>query len=246
MSGWKLRLFVALAIVSAAIFIRLGAWQLERRAERRTRNVLVASRLDSTAVDMRALPRDTARVRFRRVRVTGVPDYEHELVYAARTHRGSPGVNLLTPIRLAGTDTAVLLNRGWVYSGDGATVDLSKWRERDTTFVGYIEQLPSVGGSSFTNQPRVLARLSHDVVAKALPYPVAPIYVVVLSDSAVAADRVARLSAPPLDDGPHLGYAFQWFAFATIALAGVGVVVRQARLAASSKRGVPVGAGARE
>jgi surfeit locus 1 family protein len=229
LNRWKLRLFVAFALISAAVFVRLGFWQLSRRQERRARNALVSARLDSTAVSVASLPRDSALARFRRVRVTGVPDYEHELVWAARTHKGSPGVNLLTPVRLPGSDTAILLNRGWVYSGDGATVDLAKWRDRDSTFVGYVEELPSVAGASYTDRPSVIARLSHDVVAKALPYPVAPVYVIVLSDSAIAADRIARLSAPPLDEGPHLSYAFQWFAFATVALVGVGIVLRQSR-----------------
>ena len=232
MNRWKLRLFVAFALISAAVFVRLGFWQLSRRQERRARNALVAARLDSTAVSVASLPRDTALARFRRVRVTGVPDYEHELVWAARTHKGSPGINLLTPVRLPGSDTAILLNRGWVYSGDGATVDLAKWRDRDSTFIGYVEELPSVAGASYTDRPSVIARLSRDVVAKALPYPVAPIYVIVLSDSAIAADRIARLSAPPLDEGPHLSYAFQWFAFATVALVGVGIVLRQSRSSA--------------
>ena len=232
MSGWRLRLFVALAIVSAAVFVRLGVWQLSRLGERRARNALVASRLDSVPVSFAALPKDTAQARFRRVSLAGVPDYEHELVWAARTHKGSPGINLLTPLKIPGSDTAILLNRGWVYSGDGATVDLTKWRDRDSTFVGYVEELPSIAGSSYTNRPSVIARLSHDVVAKALPYPIAPIYVIVLSDSVVAADRVARLSAPPLDEGPHFSYAMQWFAFATVAIVGVGIVLKQSRSSA--------------
>jgi surfeit locus 1 family protein len=232
LKGWSIRPFVALAILSAALFVRLGFWQLSRLGERRARNALVAARLDSMPVDFAALPKDSAQVRFRRVRLSGVPDYEHELVYAARTHKGSPGVNLLTPLRLSGSDSAVLLNRGWVYSGDGATVDPTKWRDRDTTFVGYVEELPSIAGSSYTNRPSVIARLSRDIVAKALPYPVAPVYVIVLSDSAVAADRIARLSAPPLDEGPHFSYALQWFAFAAVAVIGAGVVVKQARSSA--------------
>jgi hypothetical protein len=55
------------------------------------------------------------------------------------------------------------------------------------------------------------------------------VYVVMLGDSVVAFDRLARLTPPPLDDGPHLNYAIQWFAFAVIALVGAGVVIRQRR-----------------
>jgi cytochrome oxidase assembly protein ShyY1 len=37
---------------------------------------------------------------------------------------------------------------------------------------------------------------------------------------------------PALDEGPHRGYAIQWFAFAVIALVGAGaVVVRERRMA---------------
>ena len=45
-----------------------------------------------------------------------------------------------------------------------------------------------------------------------------------------AADRPARLSAPPFgDQGPHLNYAVQWFSFAAIALIGTPLVVRRQR-----------------
>jgi surfeit locus 1 family protein len=225
LKGTRIWLFVTFAIVAAAVFVRLGFWQLHRRQERRARNALITARLDSAEIDVNALPGDTTLARFRRVRVAGVPDYEHELVYAARSYKGSPGVNLLTPIRFPGRDTAVIVDRGWVYAGDGATVDFGKWHDRDSTFTGYVEEFPSSGGSTYTGKPRIIARMSADVVRRALPYPVAPVYVVVLGDSAVAPDRVARLSVPPLDDGPHMGYALQWFAFALIALAGAGFVI---------------------
>jgi surfeit locus 1 family protein len=225
LKGNRLWLFVTFAVLSAALFARLGVWQLHRRQERRARNALIISRLDSTEIDVTAVPGDTALARFRRVRVTGVPDYEHELIFAARSYKGSPGINLLTPVRYPGRDTAVIVDRGWVYAPDGATVDLAKWRDRDSVFTGYVEELPSSGGATYTGKPHIIARLSLDVIRKALPYPVAPVYVVVLGDSAMAADRVARLSVPPLDDGPHMGYALQWFAFALIALAGAGFVI---------------------
>ena len=229
MRGNRVKVFVVIAVLLAAIFVRLGLWQLDRRHERQARNALITARLDSAEVDVAALPRDSATARFRRVRVTGIADYEHELIYAARSYRGSPGVNFLTPIRIAGKDTAVIVNRGWVYAPDGVTVDEAKWRERDSTFTGYVEELPSTAGASYATRPRVIARLSYDAVAKAVPYPVAPVYVVVLGDSAIAPDRLARLTVPPLGEGPHLNYAIQWFAFALIALAGAGVVVKQSR-----------------
>ena len=229
MSRLRTPAFIAFAVVSAAIFVRLGFWQLHRLAERRARNALVMARLQAPDADVAALSGDSASLRFRRARIRGTPDYDHELVYASRSYKGSPGVNILTPIRVAGRDTAVIVNRGWVYAPDGETVDLAKWRERDSVFAGFVEEFPSVDGAMSPTRPRVLTRLGYGAVLKALPYPVASVYVVMLGDSTVGPDRLARLTPPPLDEGPHLNYAIQWFAFAAIALGGVAVVIRQRR-----------------
>ena len=236
MTRWKLRFFVALAILAAALFVRLGIWQLSRLGERRARNRLIVARLQAAPVDVSALPKDTAQAHYRRVRVSGERDYDHELVYAARTHQGAPGVDLLTPVRIAGSDTAVLVNRGWVYSPDGATVDRNRLRDPDTaTFEGYVEEFPPGPGGSFSKDPRTIARLSHDIAAKALPYPIAPFYVVladggfVVTDPASKTRQPTRIGAPDLNEGSHQSYALQWFSFALIALIGAGVVIKQSR-----------------
>jgi surfeit locus 1 family protein len=237
----KLRIFVLLAVVSAAVFVRLGIWQLHRRGERRAQNAVIADRLREAERDAGSLSfNDTAGLRFRRMRVTGTPDYDHELILAARSHKGSPGVNLLTPVRLPGHDTAVLVNRGWVYSPDGATIDEAKFRERDSVFIGYAEVYPSPTGVAYAGKPRVLARLGADASARAVPYPIALFYVVELGDSTGAADRPARLTVPPLDEGPHASYAVQWFSFAAIALAGAAFVIKQARDAERQRAANPV------
>jgi surfeit locus 1 family protein len=227
LTALRLRLFVAFALVAAAICVRLGFWQISRLHQRQARNALVRMRADSAEADFWALPSDTAAARFRRVRIVGAPDYEHELIFAARTHRGSPGVNFLTPVRVAGHDTAVLVNRGWIYSPDGATVDAAKWRERDSTFVGYVETFPGPGGATYATRPNTVSHLGYGVAAKAVPYPLAKTYIVMLGDSVMAADRIARLTLPPLDEGPHLSYAIQWFGFALVAVVGAGFVVKK-------------------
>jgi surfeit locus 1 family protein len=233
LSTLRLRVFVAGAILAAVLFIRLGIWQLHRRDERRGRNALVRARLDSAEVDFSQVPRDAALARFRRVHIRGVPDYDREIVLAngPNPNPGSPGVNLLTPVRIPGNDTAVIVNRGWVYSPDAATIDLARWHDRDSVFSGYVEVMPAAGGAAFQSRPRVVSRLTDSVVRSKLPYPVARLYVVVLGDSAPAADRPARLGVPPLDEGPHLSYAIQWFGFACVAVAGAVVVLLKQRRA---------------
>jgi surfeit locus 1 family protein len=228
LTALRLKLFVAFAILAAAVCVRLGFWQISRLHQRQARNALVRARSDSAESDFNSLPHDSSLARFRRVRITGSPDYEHELIYAARTHRGSPGINFLTPFRIPGHDTAVLVNRGWIYSPDAATVDATKWRERDTTFDAYVDEFPSPTGVTYATRPNIVSRLGYDVVAKSVPYPIAKTYLVMIGDSVMAEDRIARLTLPPLDEGPHLSYAIQWFGFALVALIGAGFVVKQA------------------
>lgn len=219
----RLIAFVALAVALGALFVRLGFWQLERRVERRTLNERVRRQLALPPVPVTELLAQRDAVN-RRVSVTGAPDFANEIVVTGRSRSGSPGVHVLTPLRLPGRDTAVLVHRGWVYSADAATVDLEKWRETRVTFTGQTLRLPSVEGPGTPARGRAVRQLSHPGIARLLPYPVHALYVVA-QDSAAADSTPVRLGTTLLGEGPHLSYAIQWFCFAAIAIIGAAVVV---------------------
>jgi len=227
--------FVLFALVAAAVCVRLGFWQLARNAERREVNARVSARLLEPPAPFAAVAPLGDSARFRRVTLTGVADYAHEVVHAARTNGGSPGVHLLTPVRIAGSDGAVLVNRGWVYSPDGVAVDHARWREGDTLQVtGFVEHFlaaprPAAG---VPRTDRVVRTVDRDEIVRLTGTAVAPVYVVateVESRPAHAGEPPVRLTPPELGTGPHLGYAIQWFAFAAIALIGTSVVLAKRR-----------------
>jgi surfeit locus 1 family protein len=230
----RLVLFLLFAVVLAAGCIRLGFWQLSRLSQRRARNRVVSGRLAEPLVPMTALPAESSSV-LRKASVTGVSDFEHEIVLAARSYQGSPGVYLFTPVRRAGNDTAVLVNRGWIYAPDGVSVDLRGWRESTTTYTGYADILPlgnpEKPGGVLRREARIARQLDLATLTSMLPYPVSRLYLVatVQDTTRPVSQRVARLPAPALDEGPHLSYALQWFAFATIALVGGAVVAARHR-----------------
>ena len=238
----RLGAFVALSVALAALFIRLGFWQLDRRAERRRENDFVRAQLARPVVPYQELIRksavtptreallvDTALAPWsRRTTVTGRPDYDEEFVVTGRSRNGSPGVHIFTPLRVDGVRNAVLVNRGWVYSPDAATVDLRKWRENRETFTGYTVQMPW-GHSASIVKGRGIRPLYHNGVTRVLPYQFQGLYVVA-QDSGTP-EAPARLSLPALDDGPHLSYAIQWFCFAAIALGGAVIVWHKSRRA---------------
>jgi len=225
--------FALFAVAFAALCIRLGFWQLSRLAQRRAQNTVITARLAQPTVDLSSLPPDSSSW-LRRARVAGTPDYDHEVILAARSYNGSPGVYVLTPLRVAGRDTAFLVNRGWVYAPDGVTVDLHQWREPDTSFVGFVELLSTRAGTGtgvLRGERRIVRRLDEQSIASVLPYAVSPLYLVATAqDTTVPVrQRVARLPPPALDEGPHLSYAIQWFAFATIAIVGAAAVAVRGR-----------------
>ena len=223
-------MFCVVAVIAAAVFARLGIWQVARLHEKVRRNQAIAQQQRSAPVALDALSRDTNAAHYRTATVSGRFDYDHELVRSGRTHQGSPGVDLLTPVLRPGSDTAVLVNRGWVYSPDGGRVDRARWREADTgTVVGYVELYSADAGTTTSAaDPRIVRRVSRAEIASKIPYPVAPYYLVATGDTADGA-HPARNEIPALDDGPHRSYAIQWFAFAAIALAGATMVVLRER-----------------
>jgi surfeit locus 1 family protein len=217
-----------LSIAFAAVSISLGFWQLRRLSARRAANELLASRRFAPEVLLDSVPSDTSTAHFGRVRVRGAYDYPNELVLTLRGRNGSPGVNILTPIRRAGNDTAVLVNRGWVYSPDGMTVETKQWREGDSVDAnGFVEVFPTKGPFAASNpaRPRSMRRLDKSALVNLFPYPIANYYVV-LTDSARSGGP-PRVEPASLDEGPHRNYAIQWFFFAAISIIGLVIFLRR-------------------
>ena len=204
------------------------AWQLARLKEKRAFNTVLAQRLALPPVEVTALPRDTALGHYQRVTATGAMLYDREVVYAGRSHEGSPGVDLLTPMKIAGHDTVVMINRGWAYSADAAQIVNARWKEKDTLSVaGFAE---TYAGTERAVTERRVHALDRDAIQKLVGVPVAPYVLVQTSDSAKHADSIpVRLSVPTLDEGPHQSYAIQWFGFALVAIVGGVALSRRTR-----------------
>jgi surfeit locus 1 family protein len=204
------------------------------------------SRLTEAPVSIDSMAGSADSLRYRRARVSGVPDYAHEALLVQRTHEGSPGVFLVTPITTAGSDSATIVVRGWVYAPDGVRVDQQRWHEGDTLTVdGYLDELPA-GGSADTirGQPAAVRHLEREDLARRAGRPVRTMYLWAVGDTAhgnatlapstvsgapAARQAPARFTLPVLDEGPHRSYAIQWFSFALIALGGAVIVVRNDR-----------------
>jgi surfeit locus 1 family protein len=226
MSPTSRRVLIVLLLMAAAVCLRLGFWQLGRLQDRRAANRLAA---DARAAPPARLPEASGAgddLAFRRVEATGRYDHAHEVVLRGASLNGLPGVTVVTPLRLGGSDTALLVTRGFVPSPDAVTVGLDSLREEGEVRVRGIA-LPIGSGDAKPLERRgttTWGRLDAAALRELLPYPVYPVALRQSPDPALPR-LPRRLEPPPLDDGPHLNYAVQWFLFAGMAAVFTGVVV---------------------
>ncbi len=226
-------LFGVLVALAAALCVRLGIWQLDRLAQRRAYNAQVAARFGAPELLATALARDTGDARWRRVTGEGTAEYDREVVVAARTRGGSPGVWIVTPLRLPHTDTLLAFVRGWVYSPNGRTVDLARWRESDTLHVdGRMDAFhtAAAGAPRLSSDTRAFRWLDRDTLSAEWNAPVASMLVYQSGDTiggfeATGGVTPARFPLPNMNEGPHRSYAVQWFAFATVFVGGYVAVL---------------------
>jgi surfeit locus 1 family protein len=220
-------ILIAGFLVVAAVCARLGIWQVHRLQERRAANLVAAKARAAPPVTLTSGSLNVNST-WRRVRVSGRYDHANDILLRGRVYGGVPGVEIVSPLVRQGGDTAILVDRGFVPAPDAVTADPGTVREPGTTEVqGIALPLDSAGGAPLERGHYVtVARLDRTAIQPRLPYPIAPLYIRQTPDSALPR-YPRRLELPALDDGPHLSYAIQWFAFSLTALVFAGIMFKK-------------------
>jgi surfeit locus 1 family protein len=233
---WWKSLIVLLAM---AVMAGLGEWQLDRLEQRRAYNALVEAQLASApiAIDGSPLVGDPDDLHNRKALVSGEYDYANQIALKNQSYQGQPGVYLVTPLKINGSDRAILVNRGWVPYDEGTP---DRWGQFDESargeLRGHLQKSRTLPGGRSVPVPETPQTewfwMDIPVIGVQMPYELLPVYF----DLAPEAGRPrnafpARLEpVVELDEGNHLGYALQWYAFALIAGAVyIGVVRHQER-----------------
>jgi surfeit locus 1 family protein len=108
-----------LVLAGTAVLVRLGIWQLDQLAQRREFNVYVITQVSmpSFELDDTAMESALTLMEYRAVHVVGVYDFSQQVVLRNQVYQDKIGVNILTPLRIAGSNRAVMVNRGWIPIG---------------------------------------------------------------------------------------------------------------------------------
>lgn len=229
-----------LVVVGVGVNIRLGIWQLDRLDQRLAFNARVQAQLDAPQLilDGEALGADLAAMEYRQVFVRGEYDFDQEVALRNQVSADNQlGVHLLTPLKIAGSEAYILVDRGWIPMDAFSTGDWSAYTEPGLVTVRGVlrasQSKPDFGNRSDVlpgpGDPPLKAWNFANVTAVGLqtPYDLLPAYIQQAPDPAWS-DLPAR-SQPELEltEGPHLGYAIQWFTFAVLLAAGYPFFIRR-------------------
>jgi surfeit locus 1 family protein len=226
-----------LVLAAMAVMIRLGFWQLDRLAQRRARNAEIAHQLALPPLslnDNSPLSDDLASLKTRQATARGSLDLSRQVALKYQNWNGSPGIHLITPLMIEGSSRAVLVDRGWIPQAEAAPERWSQFDELgQVTITGFIRLSEVLSQkSSDTDQftppakyPTIEIpqtewfRVDIAAIQAQLPYELLPIYIQQSPPESGNARPPYQAKAEfDLSDGPHLGYAIQWYIFALILL----------------------------
>ncbi len=225
-----------LVIAGAAVCARLGIWQLDRLKQRRAFNSHVNAMRAMTALD---LPTHAALedMEYRAVQASGTYDFEHEVAIRNQSYDDQYGYHLITPLLLSDGEAA-LVDRGWIPAeGNSTPVD---WRKYDvpnkTTVHGILRLSQSTPGFGGVADPTLAPNqkgldfwiyVNIERIAQQMPYPLLPVYIQQDPDPVAHDPPIPYQADLDLSEGPHQGYAVQWFSFAGLLLVGYPFYVRK-------------------
>ncbi len=227
---------IVVSFAFAAIFVYLGSWQLDRLAQRQERNATIASRIDEPARPLQTLRSelsdDPDQLAFRHTTAIGTYRPDDEFISIGRIYGRTAGTLVATPLDLEGGSVLIVI-RGivpgqtegppavgygvpttpLVVEGRIATGEESSRIGEPDPPSGHLEELSRLD----------LAFIDSWVEGDVLPF-------MLLLDDQIPESEAAPITIPneELTEGSHLGYAVQWFAFAVIAVVGLGFLLYRA------------------
>src|SRR4029453_3444960 len=162
------------------------------------------------------------------VELRGSYDLNGQRVVRNRPLNGQPGYDVVVPLRLT-TGEAVVIDRGWLPIGNntpgrpdvvpappvGEVTVVARLKPTEPKLDrGAVDgQLPSIDLASFASE---------------LPYPIATgAYGQLASEDPAVQPMPTPFPKPATEEGTHLSYSLQWFAFGVLMFIGFGYAARQ-------------------
>lgn len=231
-----------LVLVGIVAFVSLGMWQLRRLDDRRALNDVSQERIAAPSGSLDELTNTYGEaaeaLEYRQAELRGRYLVGEELILVARSLQGQSGHHVLTPMLVG--DRAVIVDRGWVpIDVTGPPVDEATPPGGEIIVLGTIRRSQTRGSlgavDATTGRFERIARVDLDRLAQQITVPIYPFFVE-LQRQTPANELPLALPQPDFGEGPHLGYAVQWFLFAAVAVVGYPILLRRTARKRSDKK----------
>ena len=222
--NWVIAAFV---VITAAAFMRLGIWQLDRAAEKVDAQTELLAELQENAADIESIPaghlhRANPELQNRHVKLVGEYVNERTILLLAEFFDSQIGYGVVTPLRLSSNGQLVLVHRGWttgILPPD--TPPFTRPVEGPVEVDAQI-YVPPADARVIASQvdasqwPLRIRSLEIDVISEILGEPVFPFEVRIIADQPGTLTRHWPAVQPDINQ--NLSYAIQWFSFGLIVL----------------------------
>ncbi|MEN8042056.1 MAG: SURF1 family protein [Actinomycetota bacterium] len=228
---------VLVGAVLALLFVRLAFWQLDRLDERRAQNATTEERMSEPARPLVGIlgqyGDDAGSMADRYAIAEGTFSVADEFFSIGRTYDTLTGTLVATPFDLADGSVLIVV-RGLVPPGtQGPPAVGFQPADRSMTIEGVLREGESPSAISdpepVDGHLESVSRLDLTFIDRWVGGDVLPV-MMYLGETTVRnpAGTPEPIPQAEISEGPHLGYAVQWFAFALIVAVGVAVLVYRA------------------
>ncbi|PTT64326.1 SURF1 family cytochrome oxidase biogenesis protein [Arthrobacter sp. HMWF013] len=229
-SKWLAYLLLAAIFAAACVF--LGRWQMDRRAETLAEINRVVTNYSAAPVPFEQVRDEFSELdpakEWTQVELRGSYDVAGQRIVRNRPLNGQPGYEVVVPFTLE-TGETVVVDRGWLPIGNknpGSPDSIPAPPAGTVTAVVRLKHgEPQLDRGAPAGQ---LASIDLPTYAAGLGYPVLTgAYGQLASESPAAAQMPFPFPKPATEEGTHLSYSLQWFAFGVLMFVGFGYAARQ-------------------
>lgn len=224
--------YFVLAAVFATACVFLGRWQMDRRAETLAEINRVNTNYSAAPVPFQEVKDQFESLdpdrEWTQVELRGSYDTAGQRIVRNRPLNGQPGYEVVVPLRLT-TGETVVVDRGWLPIGNntpGRPDSVPAPPSGEVTVIGRLKHAePQLNRGALEGQ---LASIDLSSYAAELGYPVMTgAYAQLASESPAVQPMPVAFPKPATEEGTHLSYSLQWFAFGVLMFIGFGYAARQ-------------------
>ena len=203
-------------------FIVLGFWQIDRADQKNVLNSNYTDRQQEAIIvlDKNNVIDEKSSLLWRKVEFEGSFINKQNIILDNQIFNQIAGFNIITPFKIKGSDSLVLVNRGWHPNlKNRETLPIINEISGERILQGHIASFPVSGIKLGKNNIETLnsqifrfqrldaAELNYFFSAKMMPY-------MIYLDPIIDKELYGNFKLPAPDSQKNYGYAFQWFAFA--------------------------------